>query len=132
MRNLLILLALTLAALTGTAQTDTIKGTTFQLKGTIAGEVFLPAHCGIFAMALVVEFGDIAFSDPAYKADQIAVIFSCPEFYGEGFFEKGKTYTMTLADENPAEFGWMITNGHLLKKYPLPKDLWVIEAKKIN
>ena len=67
------------------------------------------------------EFEIIEFSDSNYKLDSIGVIFTCPEFYENGFFEVGKTYTITVADENQADFGWSIPNESILTKYKLDK-----------
>jgi len=58
------------------------------------------------------------------------VIFTCPEFYENGFLETGKIYTITISDENQANFGWTIPNESILNKYNLDKKLWVIKAEK--
>lgn len=91
----------------------------------------MPPYCGTVAFATVIEFEVIAFSDEAYKAKKIGVIFTCPEFYGKDFFVKGATYSIQLADQNQADFGWLIPNEAILKKYKLPVKLWVIEAQKL-
>ncbi len=114
----------------GFAQSDSIRGNQFELKGKIINEISLTPHCGIIAWGTVIEIKIIEFSDSNYKLDTIGVIFTCPEFYDDGFFEVGKTYTITVADENQADFGWTIPNESILTKYKLEKKLWVIKADK--
>ena len=114
----------------GFAQTDSIRGNQFELKGKIIKEISLTPHCGIVAWGTVIEFEIIEFSNSNYILDSICVIFTCPEFYDDGFFEVGKTYTITVADENQADFGWSIPNESILTKYKLDKRLWVIKADK--
>ncbi len=114
----------------GFGQTDSIRGNQFELKGKIINEISLTPHCGYFAFGTVIEFEIIEFSDLNYKLDSIAVIFTCPEFYEDGFFEVGNTYTITVADENQADFGWTIPNESILIKYKLDDKLWVIKADK--
>jgi len=112
----------------GFGQVDSIRGNQFELKGKIINEIALTPHCGYLAFGTVIEFEIIEFSDSNYKQDSIAVVFTCPEFYEDGFFEVGKTYTITVADENQADFGWTIPNESILSKYKLDKKLWVIKA----
>ncbi len=126
MKKIILLYILMLSSILGIAQTDSIRGNQFELKGKIINEVPLTAHCGIFAWGIVVEFEIIEFSDSTYLSDSIGVIFTCPAIFGEDFFEVGKMYTMTIADENQANFGWMIPNESVLSKYSLDKKLWVI------
>ena len=114
----------------GFGQTDSIRGDKFELKGKIINEISLTPHCGYIAFGTVIEFQILEFSDSSYKQDSIGVIFTCPEFYKDGFFEVGKTYSITIADENQADFGWTILNESILSKYKLDKKLWVINADK--
>ena len=114
----------------GFAQTDSIRGNQFELKGKIINEISLTPHCGYIAFGTVIELEIIEFSDSNYKLDSIGVIFTCPEFFEDGFFEVGKSYTITVADENQADFGWSIPNESILTKYKLSKKLWVIKAVK--
>ncbi len=115
---------------TGFGQADSIRGNQFELKGKIINRISLTPHCGFFAYGAVIEFEIIEFSDSNYKQDSIAVVFTCPEAYGDGFFEIGKTYTITVSDENKTDFEWTIPNESILSKYKLDKRLWVIEADK--
>lgn len=112
------------------AQTDSIRGRQFQLKGKLINEISLPPHCGTIAFATVIEFEIIEFSDSDYKSNTVGVIFTCPEFYKDNFFQVGATYIMTVADENQADFGWAILNESKLEKYKLNKKLWVVKAAK--
>ena len=114
----------------GFCQTNSMKGNQFELTGKIINEVSLTPHCGYFAFGTVIEFEIIEFSDSSYKGDSIGVIFTCPEFYENGFLETGKIYTITISDENQANFGWTIPNESILNKYNLDKKLWVIKAEK--
>lgn len=111
-------------------QSDSIRGNQFELKGKIINEISLTPHCGYIAFGTVIEFEIIEFSAPNYLLDSIGVIFTCPDFFEDGFFEVGKTYIITVADENQADFGWSIPNESILTKYKLDKNLWVIKADK--
>ena len=126
----LITIILILASLTSFAQQDSIRGSQFRLTGKIINEISLPPYCGTIAWGPVIEFKITTFSDRNYSADTIAVIFTCPEFYGSDFFKAGQSYKMTIADENQADFGWVIPNESILKKYKIEKRLWVIAAEK--
>ncbi|WP_430413189.1 hypothetical protein [Kordia sp.] len=130
MKKIIFILTLICISTIGFSQTDSIKGNQFELTGKIINEISLTPHCGNFAFGTVVEFEIIEFSDSNYKGSSIGVIFTCPEFYKSGFFEIGKTYTITIADENQADFSWIIPNEYILNKYKLDKKLWVIEANK--
>jgi len=130
MKRIITILTLIFMSAIGFAQTDSIRGNQFALKGKIINEISLTPHCGTIAWGTVIEFEIIEFSDSDYKLDSIGVIFTCPEFYDDGFFEVGKTYTITVADKNQADFGWTIPNESILTKYKLDKKLWVIKADK--
>lgn len=130
MRKTLAILTMIFWVLNGFAQTDSIRGNKFELVGKTINEISLPPGCGIFAWGTVVEFEIIQFSNSEYKLDSIGVIFTCPDFYKDGFFGIGKIYTLIVADENQADFGWVILNESTLSKYNLIKNLWVIEAVK--
>lgn len=132
MKRIIIILSLILIASIGFAQTEAIRGNQFELTGKIIKEIGYSPHCGSIAWATVIEFEIIEFSDRNYKQTSIPIIFTCPEFYGEEFFELGKTYTMTLTDENQADFSWAILNDSILTKYPLDKKLWVLKTEKNN
>ncbi|WP_420572965.1 hypothetical protein [Kordia sp.] len=114
----------------GFGQVGSVRGNQFELKGKIINKISETPHCGIIAWGTVIEFEIIKFSDTTYKRDSIGVIFTCPEFYKDGFFEVGKIYTMIIADENQADFGWTIPNESILTKYKLDKKLWVIKVDK--
>ncbi|NQY74107.1 MAG: hypothetical protein HRT90_05025 [Candidatus Margulisbacteria bacterium] len=130
MKRLISILTLIFMTAIGFAQTDSIRGNQFELKGKIINEISLTPHCGHIAFGTVIELEIIEFSDSNYKLDSIGVIFTCPEFFEDEFFEVGKSYTITVADENQADFGWSIPNESILTKYKLSKKLWVIKAVK--
>lgn len=112
-----------IVSITGFAQTDTIRGKKFGLKGKIINKISRNPDCGDTAYRTVIEFEIIEFTNVNYESDSIAVIITCPEFYDEGFFESGKTYTLALADENQSKFGWSIPNDSIFTKYNLVKKL---------
>ena len=132
MRYAFSILITVLTSTIGFCQNDSIRGNQFELVGKIIGEVSIPPHCGSFAWGTVVEFEISEFNDSTYQPDSIGVIFTCPEFYGEEFFEVGKAYKVIVADENQANFGWTIPNESILTKYDLDKRLWVLNAIKIS
>lgn len=112
------------------AQDKTVKGNQYTLKGKIVSRVYLPAGCGIFAWATVVEMQIISYSDSAYTGKRIGVIFTCPREYGKNFFQIGKVYDVQVADQNQASFGWTFNNAEVLKKYKTAYQPWVISAKR--
>lgn len=122
---------MTLATLLTFGQTDrAVRGQQFQLKGKIIHDVSLTPDCGTIAWGTVIEFEIIEFSDPDYKSRSIGVIVTCPEFYKDNFFQVGETYTITVADENQADFTWTVPNESSLEKYKLKKKLWVVKADR--
>ncbi len=130
MKRVIIILILMFMSMAGFGQVGSVRGNQFELKGKIINKISETPHCGIIAWGTVIEFEIIKFSDTTYKRDSIGVIFTCPEFYKDGFFEVGKIYTMIIADENQADFGWTIPNESILTKYKLDKKLWVIKVDK--
>lgn len=92
MKNVLSIIAFLLSAISIFAKSDSIRGQLFQLTGKMINEISMPPDCGLVAWGTVVEFQIIEFSDTSYKQDSIGVIFTCPEFYGDDFFEIGMTY----------------------------------------
>jgi len=112
------------------AQSTPIQGNKFKLEGKLISKPKLSPHCGIFAWGTVLEFKIIKYSDKTYTKDSITIIFQCPEFYGDSFFESEKTYSITISNTNEAPFKWLIYNPELLNKYK--EKFWAIEAKKIN
>lgn len=130
MKTIITIFTLMLSVSVTFSQSDSIHGQHFQLKGKIINQIALTPHCGTIAWGTVIEFQIIEFSDTNYKCDSIGVIFTCPEFYKDNFFEIGATYTLIVADENQASFGWLIPNDSILDKYKLKKKLWVVKADK--
>lgn len=102
----------------------------YQLRGKMIHEVVLPPPCGVLASAVVIELEIIEFSNEGYPIDSVPVIFTCPDFKGEGYFEVGSIYQLTVTDSNTAGFGWGIYNKYILENYPLEKRLWVDKAVK--
>ncbi|MCW3084733.1 MAG: hypothetical protein JWP12_2099 [Bacteroidetes bacterium] len=127
-----LLLVFSFAGLSAQTQSDTTKGKQYYLKAKIIDTVDLPPYCGTFAFATVVEMEIISFPDALYTAKNIGVIFTCPEFYKNNFFETGKVYELKVADKNPASFDWMILNEKKLEKYKLTNNWWVVDAKKLD
>ncbi len=129
MKRLLIIITIKLFSIPIFAQKDSIRGNKYELTGAIINEVSLTPHCGNIAWGTVVEFKIIKFNDSKYKEDTIAVIFTCPEFYKEGFFKVGNKYQLSVANQNQADFVWTIPNESILKKYEMGKRLYVISAE---
>lgn len=127
-----ILIILCLSTTEAFSQTDSVRGQQFELTGKIINEVELTPHCGIIAWGTVIEFEIVKFSKSDYKLTTIGLIFTCPEFYKDNFFQIGQTYNILVADQNQADFGWTIPNQSLLDKYKLDKKLWVIKADRIK
>lgn len=113
-------------------QTDSIRGNQFELKGKLTSEESIKTACGSKAFASVYEFEIIEFSDSNYTQESIGIIFTCPEFYDDDFFELGRIYSIKVSDENQANFSWSILNSYLLGKYSAKKDYWVVEADKLE
>jgi len=130
--KLLIASILVLFSVATSAQTSSVRGKQFELTGKIINTISLPPPCGTIAWGTVIEFKIMTFSDPTYKADTIAVIVTCPEFYKDNFFKTGHHYRMTVADENQADFGWTIPNEAILKNYKMEKKLWAISAESLK
>lgn len=129
-KKITTILILSFFTLVGFSQNDSIRGNQFELNGQLINEIKLTPHCGTIAWGTVIEFKIDEFSDSSYRLDSIGVIFTCPEFYKDNFFEIGKTYKITVADENQADFDWVVPNESILSKYDLKKKLWVIDAQK--
>ncbi len=77
----------------GFSQTDSIRGPQFELTGNIINEIPRTPHCGYSGFGTVIKFELIELSDSNYKLDSIGLVFTCPEFYKDDFFEVGETYT---------------------------------------
>src|SRR6266545_2964160 len=116
MKQTFIIVLSLIVGLTAYSQSDSIRGKQFQLTGKIIEKVQMTPPCGIFAWGTVVEFEVINLAGMTYPNKSIGIIITCPEFYKEEFFEKGKTYEVVFSDKNQANFGWLIPNKDLLKK----------------
>jgi hypothetical protein len=101
---------------------NSVRGKQYELTGKIIGEVQLTPDCGTIAWGTVIEFEIIKFSKSDYKSKSIGLLFTCPEFYKDNFFQVGQTYNVTVADENQAGFGWTIPNQSLLDKYKIGQE----------
>ncbi|MEA1848475.1 MULTISPECIES: hypothetical protein [unclassified Chryseobacterium] len=111
------------------AQNNKLKKNQYQLTGKIVNDFKLPGNCGYIAYAFVLEFEIIDTSLKNYENKQIPIIVRCPKFFGENFFEKNKTYTLTFTDQYKKNFDWTIPNINVLKKYNLKKQYWLIDIK---
>jgi hypothetical protein len=112
------------------SQTDSIRGKQFQLTGRIIATVQLTPHCGILAWGTVVEFEVVELVGMSYLNKNLGIIITCPEFYKDISFEKGKTYQIVFSDKNQADFGWTIPNREVLKKNGLSFEPFAISIKK--
>lgn len=132
MRKITTILSIILFSTTVSAQQNEVTESQFDLQGQIISPVSIPPHCGTFAFAMAVELEIISFSDTSYTQDSIAVVFTCPESYGAHFFEVGKTYNLKVADQNQADFSYMIVNEGLISKHQSERILWVRMAEKTD
>lgn len=114
------------------AQKNYIQAKQYLLKGKICNEVCLPPPCGFFAFGTVIEFEIINFSDSAYFKKNIAVIFTCPDFYKKNFFEVGKTYLVNLFVQDNKKTIYEICNINVLEKYNPTTTFWAWDVKKID
>ncbi|MEO8237329.1 MAG: hypothetical protein ABI576_04410 [Flavobacterium sp.] len=136
MKNYILLFIFSFFVFISEAQTksvDSSKG--HHLKGKIINKVNLGAGCGYLKLASVIEFEIIEFTDQTYKQKEIGIIFRCPEFYGENFFEVGKVYEMNVEyeveNEIQKDFDFQVQNIDVLEKYKLPINYWALGVKKI-
>jgi hypothetical protein len=67
----------------------------------------------------------------SYPNKTIGIIVTCPLEYGENFFEEGKIYQVLFADQNQADFGWVIGKEELLAKNGLQFWPYAISVKKM-
>jgi hypothetical protein len=131
MKQLFPILVFLLIGFSSYSQTDSIVGKKFQLTGRIIEKVQMTPHCGIIAWGTVIEFQIIDLVGLTYPNKNIGVIVTCPEFYKDNFFERGKTYQVVFSDKNQAGFGWTIPNKELLSKNSIPFEPYVVSIKKL-
>lgn len=129
-QSLIVILSL-IIGLNGFSQKEATRGNKFQLTGKIKSKVQMTPYCGTIAWGTVVEFDILDLSGMTYSNKSIGIIVTCPEFYKEGFFEKGKTYQVVFSDENQADFGWAIPNKDLLKTNGISFEPYAVSIKKI-
>ena len=128
-RTVTIVLCL-IIELTAYSQTDSIRGKKFQLTGKMVEKVQLTPPCGIIAWGTVVVFEVIDLVGMKYPNKKLGIIITCPEFYHDQFFEKGKMYQIVFSDLNQASFGWLIPNRDLLKRNVLSFEPYAVSVKK--
>src|SRR5215211_2080869 len=126
MKHSFIITFFLIIGLNASSQNDSIRGNKFQLTGKIKTKVQMVPHCGTIAWGTVVDFDIIDLSGISYPNKNIGIIVTCPEFYKEGFFEKGKTYQVIFSDKSQADFGWAIPNKDLLKKNGLSFEPYAV------
>ena len=112
------------------AQATNGEDIVYELKGKIVSDINLPPHCGVLAFSYVIEFEVVEVSGLPHS-NVIPVIVPCPEFYGENFFIKNESYTLKIADEDQVSYNWGIVGQHLLDKYHLEKDFYLVSAEKL-
>ena len=132
MKQTFIILISLIIGFTAYSQTDSVRGKQFRLTGKAVKKVQLTPHCGIIAWGTVIEFEVIEVVGMTYPNKRIGIIITCPEFYKDKFFEKGKTYQVIFSDKNQADFGWVIPNKDILKKNSLSFDPYAVEVKKMR
>jgi hypothetical protein len=132
MKTGIIILTTLFCGLILNAQTDSIKGKEYILKGKLVnGFDGLTPLCGILAWATVVEFEIIEFSDSEYSKKLIPVIFTCPNSSFTNKFMEGKTYELILKENYSNESDWTMLDSkkEILDKYELKKKYWYIKNK---
>ena len=132
MKTGIIILTTLFCGLILNAQTDSIKGKEYILKGKLVnGFDGLTPLCGILAWATVVEFEIIEFSDSEYSKKLIPVIFTCPNSNFTNKFMEGKTYELILKENYSNESDWTMLDSkkEILDKYELKKKYWYIKNK---
>ena len=127
----LILLVFLIVGLKANSQEASIIGKQFQLIGKISGKVQLTPLCGTIAWGTVIEFEIAELRGISYPNKKIGIIVTCPEFYKDNFFEKGKTYKVIFSDRNQANFEWVIPDKDLLKKNALSFDPYAVSITKM-
>ncbi len=132
MKQSLLTTFLLIIGLNACSQKDSIRENKLQLTGKIKTKVQMAPHCGTIAWGTVVDFDIIDLSGMSYPKKNIEIIITCPEFYKEKFFERGKTYQVVFSDTNQADFGWAIPNKDLLKKNKLSFDPYAVSIKKLH
>lgn len=127
MKNIFIVVAFLFFEFSAQAQMCPIQLT---LKGKIINKVDLGADCGYLKLASVIEFEIIEFADLNYKQKNVGIVFRCPEFYGDNFFEVGNTYEIKVLKEYDGgrDFDYTIQNPEVLKKYNLPNNYWALNG----
>lgn len=132
MKQTLTILAFLTIGFAAYSQKDSILGKQFQLTGKITGRVQLTPPCGTIAWGTVIEFEVTELIGMSYPNKKIGIIVTCPEFYKDNFFKKGKTYQVVFSDKNQAGFEWVIPNKDLLKKNVLSFDPYAVSVKKVQ
>ena len=134
MRKIAIIFTFFIYCLQSKAQTSTQSKKVFQLEAQMISELDEGADCGYFKLATVAEFEILKFSDKAYKLPKIWIIIRCPEIYGTGFFEVGKTYILNVEIEkekkNRDHFDYSIQNMKTLEKYKAENIFWAVSISK--
>lgn len=112
MKNGIIILTTLFFGLVLNAQTDSINGKEYILKGKLVnGFDGLTPLCGILAWSTVVEFEIIEFSDSKYSQKLIPVIFTCPNSSFTNQFVEGKTYELVLKENFLNESDWTMLDS---------------------
>lgn len=115
---------------------DNNDSETFEIEVAIKKPFNLSAACGRFAFASFIEFEVINCKGGRFNnEDSVAVIFRCPEFYGEDFFQIGRRYSVHITPRYPSNiFGstWLIIDEHRLKHYNENNYFWAETADIIH
>ncbi|WP_029296743.1 hypothetical protein [Chryseobacterium hispalense] len=127
-----LIFLLLLINISAVAQKKKLKRNQYQMTGKIVNDFKMPGNCGYIGYAIVLEFEINNTSLKNYEDKQIPIIVSCPEFFGENFFEKNKTYTLIFTDRHKKDLGWTIPNINVLKKYNLKKQYSLVDIKTLS
>lgn len=132
MKFILPIILILIIGINANCQSDSIRGKQFQLIGKLENKVQMTPDCGTIAWGTVVEFQVIDLKDIVYSKKNSWIIITCPEFFKDNFFKKGKKYQILFSDKNQADFDWVIPNKDLLKKNELSFYPYAVSIKKLR
>ena len=105
------------------------KADKYSFTGKLVKAVPLTPDCGTIAWAIVQKFVVINTTFPNYSNKYVLIIQTCPEFLKKDFFQKGKTYEISVATNSGVTFSYAVINSYKKEKLP---TFWTREIKRTN
>jgi len=105
------------------------KADKYSFTGKLVKAVPLTPGCGTIAWAIVQKFEVIKTTFPNYSNKYVLIIQTCPEFLKKGFFQKGKTYEISVATNSGVTFSYAVINSYEKEKLP---TFWTRKIKRTN